>query len=425
MKFDEKKLYELAKDLFPISRSLTGSGVRLTLKKIKKIIPKIQIKSIASGTKVFDWKIPYEWSISEAYIEDQKKRRIVDFKKNNLHVVGYSKPINKTLTLSELKKHIHTLPKQPNAIPYVTSYYKKIWGFCMSHNQYKNLKPGNYKVVIRSSLKKGKLNYGELLIPGNSKKEIFLTTYFCHPSMANDNVSGIVLLTGITKWLLNVKRNYSYRILFIPETIGSIQYIHKNLKKLKHNVIAGYVITCVGDDGKFSFIPSREGNTLADKFAISSLQSLKKGYKHYSFLQRGSDERQFCSVGVDLPICSITKSKYSEYKEYHTSLDNLDYISQKGLRSSFDLYQKLIMNFEKSKFYMATKMCEPHLSKYNLYPTTSTKHSGQTVRKMMNVLAYSDGKRDINEISKITNISLSETKKFIKILKDNKLIVTL
>ncbi len=422
MKFNEKKLFELAEELFPICRSLTGRGVRLTLKKIKQIIPKIQIKSTVSGTKVYDWKIPKEWSISEAFIEDQNKKRIIDFKTNNLHVVGYSKPINKILSLTELKKNIHTLPRQPNAIPYVTSYYRETWGFCMSHNQYKNLKPGNYRVVINSSLKKGKLNYGEALISGKSKKEILLTTYFCHPSLANDNVSGIVLLTAIAKWLLNTKRNYSYRILFIPETIGSIQYIHKNLKKLKQNVIAGYVITCVGDDGKFSFIPSREGNTLADKFAIRSLQSTKQNFKRYSFLQRGSDERQFCSVGVNLPVCSITKSKYAEFKEYHTSLDNLDYISQKGLTSSLNLYKKLIMNFEKSEFYMATKICEPHLSKYSLYPSTSTKHSGLTVRKMMNVLAYSDGKRDIEEISKTTKIPLNEVKKFIKILKNKKLI---
>ena len=293
----------------------------------------------------------------------------------------------------------------------------------MSHSDFLKLKDQEYKVVIKSSLKKGKMNYAELYLPGKlSKKEILLTTYFCHPSMANDNLSGIVLLTCLANWLSKRTRNYSYRILFIPETIGSIYYISKNIKYLKNNLLAGYVLTCLGDKGNFSFLPSRKGNTVADDFALRALKSSKKIFTHYSFLDRGSDERQFCSVGVDLPVCSVMKSKYAEYKEYHTSLDNMEFISQKSLQSSLKLYKKIITDFEKSKFYKVTNYCEPHLSKYNLYPTLSTKYSGATVRKMMNILAYADGTRDIISLSELTKIPMKETLKFLKKLEDNDLV---
>lgn len=259
------EMYDLAAELFPICRSITGNGTRQTLSRIKEIIPEMQIFEVPSGTKVFDWTIPNEWEIHEAYVEDEDGKRVIDFAENNLHLVGYSTPVDIIVDRGELDKHLYSLPDHPEWIPYVTSYYKERWGFCITQNQRDQLKDGNYHVVIKSKLFPGYLTYGELLIPGESEKEIFLSTYVCHPSMANNELSGPVVQIEIAKWLLSKEwRKYSYRLIWIPETIGSITYISKNLDIMKRNIIAGYNLTCVGDDNAVSYVASRRGNTLAD-----------------------------------------------------------------------------------------------------------------------------------------------------------------
>ena len=321
-----EKMFALMQELWPICRSITGAGVRETLTIISKQLPEMVTYEIPTGTPCFDWEVPKEWAISDAFIIDPNGRKIVNFSDTNLHVVNYSIPIDIELDLEELETHLHSLPEQPDAVPYVTSYYNETWGFCISHKLRKSLIPGRYKVRIDSELKVGKLTYGEVLLPGSSSKEILISTYMCHPSMANNELSGPCLTTQLATWLKTIDRQYSYRIVFVPETIGAVCYISRNLKQLKENVVAGYVVTCVGDERAWSFMPSRNGVTLSDHAARHVLKHVAPDFTEYSFLERGSDERQYCSPGVDLPISSVMRSKYATYPEYHTSLDNLDLV---------------------------------------------------------------------------------------------------
>ena len=312
------EMFLLCKKLFPINRSLTGNGVRKTLSLIKKILPNMVIYEIPSNTKCFDWNVPKEWNITSGYLISPTGEKILDFNDNNLHIVGYSEAVNIRLTLDELLPHINTSKSMPEAIPYVTSYYSEYWGFCMAEVQKINLIDGEYHAVIESKKSVGHMTYGELIIKGRTSKEIMLSTYICHPSMANNELSGPVVATFLSKFIQSIDCHYSYRIIFIPETIGSICYISKNLECLKKNVIAGFVLTCIGDDREYSYLPSRSGKTLSDKIAIHVLENTHPDFIKYSYLDRGSDERQYCSPGVDLPMASIMRSKYGEYPEYHT-----------------------------------------------------------------------------------------------------------
>lgn len=397
-----KEIYQLVSELFPICRSITGEGVRKTLSIIKRLIP-MRIYEIPTGTKVFDWTIPKEWNIKDAFVINPRGDKIIDFKKNNLHVVGYSTPIDKDVMLPELQEHFYSIEEQPNAIPYVTSYYKERWGFCIEHSKRTTLEEGRYHVFIDSGLKDGALTYGELIIPGKSNKEIFLSTYICHPSMANNELSGPAVTAFLVKWLLTQPREYTYRIIFIPETIGSITYISKNIDIMKENIIAGFNITCVGDDRAYSFLPSRRGNTLADKVALNVLRFMHPDYIGYPFLERGSDERQYCSPGIDLPVASIMRTKYGRYPEYHTSLDNLELVSPNGLIGAYNVLKSCIEVLENNGFYRIKCLGEPQLGKRGLYPTISTKTSGDTVRTMMDFIAYCDGTKDLIDISNTIN----------------------
>ncbi len=395
-----KQMYGWAVDLFGVNRSITGDGVRETLAYFSNLIPDLTTKSIASGTKVFDWTIPDEWSINSAYIEDEHGNRIIDFNDNNLHVVGYSIPVDRFIDLEELKEHLHSIPDQPDAIPYVTSYYSRTWGFCMSHKQKSSLKPGKYKVSIDSKIYPGFLNYGELIIPGETKEEVLISTYICHPSMANNELSGPVVTTALSQWLLSLeKRKYTYRIIFIPETIGSIAYLSMNIKHMKNYTVAGFVVTCIGDNLSYSFMPSKKGNTLADRAALHTLKNNVKNFTQYSFLERGSDERQYCSPGVDLPVCSIMRSKYGTYPQYHTSLDDLSFINPEGLKGGLDIIKKTLQAIELNNYYLNLSICEPQLGKRGLYPNTSTKDTFSETRRMMNLLAYADGKIDLIDLA--------------------------
>jgi aminopeptidase-like protein len=395
-----RRMHELASELWPITRSITGPGVRKTLEILKREISDLTIQSIPSGTQCFDWTIPEEWSIAEAFIEDRSGHRIVDFQNNNLHVVGYSVSVDEWLELEQMQPYLHSLPDQPDAIPYVTSYYARTWGFCMTERQRQGLQTGRYHAVIKSELKVGVLNYGELMLSGESDEEVLLSTYICHPSMANNELSGPVVTTAISTWLMSLpRRKHTFRILFIPETIGSIAYLSLNLDQMKSKTVAGYVITCVGDDRTYSFLPSRRGDSLADQMARHVLGHIAPGYHKYSFLDRGSDERQYCSPDVDLPVASVMRSKYREFPEYHTSLDDLSLVTPSGLAGSFTAYKRILECLESNCYPKVTVLCEPQLGKRGLYPNVSTKKSSGAVRTMMNLIAYCDGSLSLLEIA--------------------------
>jgi aminopeptidase-like protein len=402
-----KQLYELVGRLFPICRSITGNGVRQTLDILRDYIP-LKILEVPTGTKVFDWTVPKEWNIHDAFVEDESGNKIIDFQKNNLHVLGYSLPIDQWVSLSELQEHLHSLPEQPNAIPYVTSYYQERWGLCIAHNERLKLKEGKYRVMIDSELKDGHLTYGEYIHPGATNHEVFLSTYVCHPSMANNELSGPVVATFIAKWLASKPRRYTYRIIFIPETIGSIAYLSKHIEELKQYVVMGFNLSCLGDEHAYSYVASRYGNSPADSIASNVLSFTHPDFIKYAFLDRGSDERQYCSPGVDLPLVTLCRSKYGTYPEYHTSLDNLDFVTAEGLLGGYEFVRDCIYAAENNKIYEVICYCEPQLGKRGLYPNLSTKKSGASVKTMMDFIAYADGTNDLIQISNIIGKSVNE-----------------
>ncbi len=400
-------MIELCKKLYKINRSLTGDGNYTTLEIIRDIIP-IEIKKVKSGTKVFDWEIPPEWNIRDAYVRNlDTGQKVIDLKNHNLHVVSYSIPVSTICTYEKLLNHLHYLEDQPKAIPYVTSYYERNWGFCLAYDEFLNLdKKAKYEVYIDSDLNpKGRMVYGELVISGESKEELFFSSYICHPQMCNNELSGPCLLIELVKYILSLKkRRYTYRFILVPETIGAIMYLSQNIKELKDNVIGGYNLTCVGDERDYSFVPSRVGNNISDQVGKYVLDNYIGKYTEYSWLDRGSDTRQYCAPGVDLPVSEICRTKYNEYPEYHTSLDDFNIVTEKGLQDSFELYKKIIFIFENNYYPQANVYCEPQLSKRGLYPTISTRGLLSEVENMMNYISFCDGRHSILQISEKINV---------------------
>jgi aminopeptidase-like protein len=417
-----KDMYDFIVKLFPIFRSLTGNGVRQTLSHINEILP-LKIYEVASGTKVFDWEVPNEWNIKKAYLEDEWGNRIVDIENNNLYVVGYSVPIDEWFELEDIDKHICSDEKFPNAIPYITSYYKKDWGFCMEHNRRKSLKPGKYHAVIDSKLEPGFLTYGECVLPGEFDREVLISTYVCHPSMANNELSGPALVTYLGKWLTDMPRKYTYRLIFIPETIGALVYMQKHMRYLKEKVMVAANVSCVGDNRCYSYLSSRHGDTYSDKVAKNVLNFAVGDYKSYSYLNRGSNEKIFCAPGFNLPMINITRSKFLEYPEYHTSLDNLDLVSPEGLAGSFDIYRKFITLIEKNAYYRVVHFGEPQLGKRDMYFYEPNSRSiSVDTRLMKNFLAYADGANDLVDISNIIGVPARDLYELVELLQGKGLI---
>ncbi|MBU6176792.1 MAG: DUF4910 domain-containing protein [Bacteroidetes bacterium] len=417
------------KRLFPLCRSITGEPNRETLRILQEIIP-LTINEVPTGTKVFDWIIPEEWRIDNAWIEDSKGRRIVDFQKNNLHIVNYSAPIEKLMDWEELKPHIHKHPKLPHAIPYRTSYYERDWGFCVTHSQYDELAEAEKQLYVKisSEFKRGSLTYGEILISGRSKREILLTCYICHPSMANDSLSGILLTSFLAQNLLKMKDlHWSYRIIFVPETIGAIAYCSANESALKQ-IDMGLVITTVGGSGLFGFKKSWNSNHHLNLLIERVFKSLNLDYLTYPFDIHGSDERQFSSLGFRINMATISRDKYYEYDYYHTSLDDLEYVNSKNISETLDVYIKLIEYIEAMVIYEnKSPNCEIMLSKHNLYP----KQGGALIpeskaRTELDIILWllflCDGKRPIENIAEELNINVYDLNPVIDKLKQKSLI---
>ena len=407
------KIYSFAQEIFPINRSITGDGVRKTLRLINGYLknnglPELDIHEIPSGTQVFDWTVPKEWSVKDAYIENRNGDRIIDYWNNYLHVLGYSVPVDKWVSLEELKQYIYVQEDMPDAIPYVNSYYKERFGFCMSMEQRDSLPDGEYHMYIDSSLFDGSLTYGELIIPGRSDKEVLISTYVCHPNLANNEVSGPALSTFLIRYVCSLaERKYTYRFVFVPETIGSITYLSKNLTKMKDKTIAGFVLSCVGDDRDYSIMESRYGDTLSDR-VLGNVLEFNGKYTRYDFSQRGSDERQYNAPGVDLPVVGFSRTLYGRYPEYHTSKDDMSLISPEGFEGSYKIMKQVIDILENNAKYRIKVLCEPQLGKRGLYPTVSKKGSYDAIFAQRDFIAYSDGRNDLLDISERIHVPVSE-----------------
>lgn len=411
--------------LWPLNRSLTGNGNRETLTILSEIAD-IKITEVPSGFECFDWTVPPEWNVKEAWIKDSKGNIIIDFKENNLHLLGYSESFSGKMKLDELKNFLFTIPEQPEAIPYLTSYYKRRWGFCISHSQLKNLKDDVYEIFIDSDLsEKGSMTIGEAVLKGETDEEILLSTYICHPSMASNELSGPLVSAFMFQYLKNKNnRRYTYRFLYLPETIGAIYYLSKNGDHLKQKLKAGFVITCIGDAGMFTYKRSRMGNSLADRAAELVLFQTEEKFITEDFFPTGSDERQYCSPGFNLPVGSLMRTRYGKYKEYHTSLDNRDYISFEAIEKSVEKYIQILNVIERNYRYTNKfPYCEPQLGKRGLYPTMgSKKDTAGYVNAMMWILNYSDGNNDLIRISEMSGINFEEIADTAEILSEKGMI---
>jgi aminopeptidase-like protein len=397
-------MHGIISDLFPICRSITGEGIRATLRALQKRIP-LTIQEVPSGTQVFDWTVPLEWNIHDAYVKDLQGNRIIDFRKSNLHVVSYSQPVNRRVSLDELKTHLHSLPDHPTWVPYRTSYYKDSWGFCLSHNELRNLKDAEYDVRIDASLTQGVLLYGEYFVPGQVREEVLFSTHICHPSLCNDNLSGIAVATFLADWVSSEPRRYSYRFLFIPGTIGSITWLSQNRHQASH-IKHGLVLTGVGDPGPFTYKRSRRGDSEIDRIMANLLRHSGRPYSVVDFIPYGYDERQYCSPGFNLPVGCFSRTPHSQYPEYHTSGDNLDFVKAESLEESLKQCRTAVETLERNRVYInKNPYCEPQLGKRGLYRAIG----GQAGEKSMEmallwVLSFSDGCHSLLEIAERSDI---------------------
>lgn len=392
-------MHRFIAELYPTCRSITGDGLRATLRRIGREIP-LEIHEVATGTPVFDWNVPREWNIRDAWVKNPRGEKIIDFQRSNLHVVQYSVPVRKRLPLRELKEHLHALHDRPDCIPYRTSYYKEAWGFCLTQRQLEGLAEGEYEVAIDSSLADGSLSYGEHYLRGNRCEEVLLSCHACHPSLANDNLSGLALVTKLAMLLAGVSLNYSYRFLFIPGTIGSITWLARNeeqARRIRH----GLVVACVGDPGKFHYKRSRRGNADIDRAVVKVLRDLGDEHAVRDFSPYGYDERQYCSPGFDLPVGSLTRTPHGCFPQYHTSADDLDFVRPEALAGSLAAYLSVIRVLEDNARYQnLSPKCEPQLGKRGLYRSIGgLPDAGRLELAMLWALNLSDGSRSLLEIA--------------------------
>lgn len=391
-------LHGFAAELYPICRSITGDGIRQTLQAIGKRIP-LRIAEVPSGTAVFDWIVPKEWNIRNAYIDGPDGKKLVDFQRSNLHVMNYSTPVQATMPLSELKPHLFSLPDHPDWIPYRTSYYQENWGFCLSHNQLSELQEGDYRVCIDSTLEDGHLTYGECYLPGRSEDEVLISCHSCHPSLANDNLSGITVATALAQSLYGRDLRYSYRFLFIPGTIGAITWLARNPEsatRIRH----GLVLTCIGDAGRFHYKKSRRGDAEIDRATAHILRHYSESHEILEFSPYGYDERQYCSPGFNLAVGCLMRSVWGSFPEYHTSADNLSFIQPLKLAESLRVCTAILDVVENNRLYCnQNPYCEPQLGRRNLYRSTGGQSVGAEITARLWVLNLSDGKHSLLDIA--------------------------
>jgi aminopeptidase-like protein len=419
-----QEIYQLIYELFPICRSITGNGLRQSLRIIQEHIP-LELHEVPSGTQVFDWTVPKEWNIRDAYVKNARGEKVVDFQRSNLHVVNYSVPVHKVMPLNEMKRHLHSIPEHPDLIPYKTSYYKDYWGFCLPHRTLQSLEDGDYEVFIDSSLEPGFLTYGEFYLQGQSEDEFLISCHSCHPSLCNDNLSGMALTTGLAKHLrFRSSSRYSYRFLFIPGTIGSITWLALNedrVPRIKH----GLVVACVGDPGKSTYKRSRRGDAEIDRAVIHVLKHSSQEYELEDFTPYGYDERQYCSPGFNLPVGSLTRTPHGRFPEYHTSADNLELVRPEYLADSFAKYMTVIDVLEENKKYLNTNpKCEPQLGKRGLYGSFGgKKDSNRYELAMLWILNYSDGSHSLLDIADRSGFQFDLIKQTAQILIEHNLLV--
>ncbi|MBU6147953.1 MAG: DUF4910 domain-containing protein [Actinomycetales bacterium] len=398
-----------AHDLWPMPRSLTGDGVRQTIRYLSDLLPGLVAHEVPSGTPAGDWTVPAEWRVRDAYITAPDGRRIAQWRVNPLHLVGYSQPVSERMDLDTLQGHLHSLPDQPTAIPYVTSYYTPRWGFCLPHAERVQLRPGEYRAVIDAEFRAGSLTYADCVIPGRSDEEILFSTYICHSAMANNELSGIVVQTALARWLhARGTPWYTYRFVYAPETIGSLIYLERHREHLLTHVRAGWVLSCVGDERDYSLVPSRRPGNLGERLLTRSLAGLGRPLTRYTWRERGSDERQWCAPRVDLPMCTFSRSRFGTFPEYHTSLDDFTVVTDTGLMGSLTVMRECIRLLEEHPRYLSTTIGEPQLGRRGLYPTLSD-HGGNrpmsgalsSARELLLVLSYCDGDADAAEIAEL------------------------
>ena len=400
------ELHAFASELYPICRSITGDGLRSSLSRIRERVP-LTIHEVPTGTAVFDWTVPKEWNIRDAYIAGPTGERVVDFRNSNLHVVNYSRPVQTKLTLSELKPHLFTIPEHPDWIPYRTSYYKEDWGFCLPHNQLLALTEGEYEVRIDSTLEEGSLSYGELYLPGRSTDEVLISCHACHPSLANDNLSGLSVATFLAQHLMGRELRYSYRFLFIPGTIGAITWLARNREnaaRIQH----GLVLTCIGDSGGFHYKKSRRGDAEVDRAAAIVLRHCGEASEVLDFSPYGYDERQYCSPGFNLAVGCLMRSVWGTFPEYHTSADNLNFIRPESLAGSLQVCASIIEVLEENRTCVSQMpWCEPQLGKRNLYRSTGGESIAQDITARLWVLNLSDGSHSLLDIAERSGLPFS------------------
>ena len=410
-----RDLHAFAASLYPICRSITGDGIRKTLAMIQDRIP-LRIHEVPTGTQVFDWTVPKEWNIRDAYIKRPDGKRVVDFQQHNLHVVNYSHPIRVTLSLDEIKPHLFTIPDHPDWIPYRTTYYQENWGFCLSHNQMLALEDGEYEVCIDSTLEDGHLAYGECYLPGRSSEEVLISCHACHPSLANDNLSGLAVATFLAEHLSGRDLRYSYRFLFIPGTIGAITWLAQN-REAAGRIQHGLVLTCIGDSGGFHYKKSRRGDADIDRAVASVLRHCGESSEILDFSPNGYDERQYCSPGFNLPVGCLMRSVWGTFPEYHTSADNLDFIQPASLAASLHACVAIVEVLEENRKYLnLNPWCEPQLGKRNLYGSGRGESSRREIDARLWVLNSSDGEHSLLDIAERSGIPFANISQAAKTL---------